>query len=69
MFEPTENQEKLAEYLKEKEFEVGFKLGICLCCDTDEQAKEMLDYCQKHPNLEEYELLEKAVEIYQNRKT
>lgn len=65
MFRPTENQEKLADYLKSKDFETGFKLGICLCCDTDEQAREMLAYCQENPDLEDYELLKKAVEINQ----
>ncbi len=63
MFRPTDNQEKLAEYLKEKDFETGFKLGICLCCKTDEKAKEMLKFCEDNPDLEDYELLQKAVEI------
>lgn len=63
MFNPTDNQKKLANYLKEKDFEAGFKLSICLCCDTDEQAREMLEYCQNNPNLEDYELLQKVVEI------
>lgn len=63
MFKPTENQEKLADYLKDKDFEIDMKLGICLCCETDEQAKKMLEYCEKNPELEDYELLEKVVEI------
>lgn len=62
----TVNQRKLGEYLKDKDFETGMKLGICLCCDTDLKALEMLDYCLKNPNLEDYELLQKATEIYQN---
>ncbi len=59
----TVNQIKLGNYLKDKDFETGFKLGICLCCETDEQAREMLEFCQKNPNLEDYELLKKAVDI------
>lgn len=63
MYKLTKHQEKLADYLKEKDFEKDMKLGICLCCDTDEQAKEMLEYCQNNPESEDYELLQKAVEI------
>lgn len=63
MFKPTEYQEKLADYLKDKDIESGMKISICLCCDTDEQAKKMLEYCQKNPHCEDYKLLEKAVEI------
>ena len=59
----TVNQIKLGNYLKDKDFETGFKLGICLCCETDEQAREMIEFCQKNPNLEDYELLKKAVDI------
>lgn len=59
----TVNQIKLGNYLKDKDFQTGFKLGICLCCETDEQAKEMLEYCINNPNLEDYEYLQKAVEI------
>lgn len=62
----TPNQIKLGNYLKDKNFETGFKLGICLCCETDEQAQEMLDFCIDNPNLEDYELLEKAVKISEN---
>ncbi len=63
MFTPTENQEKLADYLKQKDFEKEMKLGILLCCETDEQAKKMLEFCLANPELEDYEYLEKAVDI------
>ncbi len=63
MFTPTENQERLVKYLKGKDFETGMKLGICLCCDTDKQAKAMLEYCLSNPDAEDYELLQKAVDI------
>lgn len=39
------------------------KLGICLCCDTDDQAKEMLEFCLANQELEDYELLRKALEM------
>ncbi len=64
MFTPTENQEKLGNYLKDKDFETGMKVAICLCCKTDGQAKEMLEYCLNNPDSEDYELLQKAAEIH-----
>lgn len=68
MFVPTEHQEKLADYLKsrkEEDFDRDIKLGILLLCRTDGQAKEMLEFCEENPTLEDFELLEKAVEIHQ----
>ena len=63
MYKLTENQEKLAGYLKGKDFETGMKLAIGLCCDTDEQAKAMLEFCQENPEAPDYAILQKAVEI------
>ena len=63
MFKPTKNQEKLGEYLKGKDFDRDIKLGICLCCDTDKQAEEILSYCEANPKLQDYEILQKALEI------
>ena len=51
MFTPTENQEKLADYLKQKDFEKEMKLGILLCCETDEQAKKCLNFVWLIQNL------------------
>lgn len=61
----TKNQLELGEYLKDKDFDIGMKLAICLCCRDDKQARKMLDYCLANPDLEDYKILEKAVEIYQ----
>ncbi len=66
MFKPTDYQKKLGDYLKDKDFETGMKVAICLCCKTDEQAKEMLEYCLNNPDREDYELLRKAAEIHNN---
>ena len=62
----TKYQIELCDFLKDLDFDKDIKLGICLCCDTDDRAREMLEYSRKQQKLDETDLLQKAVEISNN---
>ncbi len=67
MRELTENHKKLTYFFKYNGFDEKEMLAVCLLCRTDEQAREMLQYCYKCKDLNFTSLLEKAVEIYQKQ--
>ncbi len=62
----SKNLNDLADYLKDNRVESDMTVGICLLCKEDNKAKKLLEYCKSNPNLEDYEILQKAVEISDN---
>ena len=53
----TETEEKIIEVMKERGFEQDLVVGMVLCCEKKNCAKEFFDYLIKNENCDYQEML------------